>query len=512
MQLEKKLETRADYYNLAKVITKLPKEQKRIVKRYYAKSDLYFLCLYVLGWTFYDCDFAFNFCKKVEENPWKLWLVARGHLKSLTLTTAHNIQLVLNNPDITIAIISYNLKIARSFIRQIKQEIENNQFLKENFDDIFYRNPEKESLKWSEQEGLIIKRNVIRKEPTFYSFGLVDSQATGMHFDIHSFDDAVTQDSVTSGEMIQKTTERWQLSDNLGMSDKTLKKYAGTRYHYFDTYKTMIDIGIQHEVIPATDNGEPDGKPIFFTKETIEEKRKLQGSYMFSSQMLLKPVAKEDQKFNLEMIHFYESIPRCNIYVAVDPANAKKKRSDYTACWVFGYSEDRKVYIIDGFHDKLNLKERYSKVRFINEKYKPDRFGYETYSIQTDIDYMRMENDRDGYYIPFFEIKGTMSKEDRILRLIAMFENGDILFPKSLLYWSGYRNQSIDIIQMLSIEMLAFPFGEHDDLLDCLSRMFDLFINNPSSAPKKLLTEEDTMKAGYRFERLMNKSNQKPKW
>ena len=47
----------------------------------WAKNDLWYLCYYVLGWHFYDCDYAKFFCEKVQENPDQLWLVARGHLK-----------------------------------------------------------------------------------------------------------------------------------------------------------------------------------------------------------------------------------------------------------------------------------------------------------------------------------------------------------------------------------------------------------------------------------------------
>lgn len=490
------------YIKLIEELGKLEEEERNQVMRHLCLTDIFFLSFFVLDQQFYYNDFAFEFCKKITENPWQLWLVARGHLKSLTITVAHNIQLILGNPNIAIAIPSYNLKTAKSFVRQIKIILESNELLKALFPDVLYQNPANESPKWSEQEGLVVKRTTTRKEPTVMGFGLVDGQATGYHFDILSFDDVVTQDSVTSSEMIAKTTERWQLADNIGMPS-TLKKYCGTRYHYFDTYAKVQEV-TPTTIIPATDNGEIDGNPVFLSREELDKKLKEQGRYIFSAQMLLKPVAKEDQTFHLEDFRYYDSLPMVNYYIACDPANTKSKKSDYTAILVFGFSEDRKVYLVDGVHDKLNLGQRYSVLKALNERYKPLVIGYERYGLQSDIDFYRMENAKTGYFMPISEIGGSLSKEDRILRLAGLFEKQDLLFPKHLPYVRVFGNEAIDIVNNLQVELMAFPFAEHDDLSDCLSRCYDLFLNKPST-PARVTTERDTHTAGYRFEQLRKK-------
>lgn len=496
------LNTKEQYIELIEELRKLKEEDRNKVIRHLCLTDIFFLSFFVLDQQFYYNDFAFNLCQRVSENPWQLWLVARGHLKSLTITVAHNIQLILQNPNVAIAIPSYNLKTAKSFVRQLKIILESNTLLKAIFPDILYQNPATESPKWSEQEGLVVKRTTTRKEPTVMGFGLVDGQATGYHFDVLSFDDVVTQDSVTSSEMIAKTTERLQLADNIGMPS-TLKKYCGTRYHYFDTYATVQKV-TPTTVIPATDNGELDGNPVFLTKEELDKKLKEQGRYIFSAQMLLKPVAKEDQTFHLEDFRYYEELPRVNYYIACDPANTKSKKSDFTAYLVFGFSEDRKVYLVDGVHDKLNLAQRYSVLKALNERYKPLVIGYEKYGLQADVDFFRMENAKTGYYMPISEMGGSVSKEDRILRLASLFERKDLLFPRHLPYVRVFGNEPIDIVNNLQMELMAFPFAEHDDLSDCLSRCFDIFLNKPE-AQKQTITEHDTHTAGYRFEQLRKK-------
>ena len=496
------LKSKEQYIELIKELGNLKEGERNEVIRHLCKTDIYFLSFFVLDQEFYYNDFAFDFCRKISENPWQLWLVARGHLKSLTITVAHNIQLILNNPDIAIAIPSYNMKTAKSFVRQIKIILESNALLKDLFPEILYANPSTQSPKWSEQEGLVVKRKTTRKEPTVMGFGLVDGQATGYHFDVLSFDDVVTQDSVTSPEMIQKTTERWQLSDNIGMPS-TMKKYCGTRYHYFDTYAEVQKV-TPTTIIPATDNGEIDGNPVFLTREELDKKLADQGRYIFSAQMLLKPVAREDQKFRMEDFRYYDELPRVNYYIAVDPANTQSKKSDYTAMLVFGFSEDRKVYLVDGVHDKLDLGQRYRTLKALNDRYKPLIIGYERYGLQADIDFFRMENAKTNYYMPITEVGGGISKEDRILRLQALFETKDLIFPKHLRYTQLWNGEQVDIVNNIQMELLAFPFAEHDDLSDCLSRCYDIFLDKPNKV-RQVVTERDTQTAGYRFEQLKNK-------
>ncbi len=98
----------------------------------------------------------------VQANPngyLDLW--AREHFKSSIITTALTIQDILcthgNDPidesgECTIGIFSHTRPIAKAFLRQIKGELEKNDFLKRMFPDVLFKHPEKESPKWSEDE------------------------------------------------------------------------------------------------------------------------------------------------------------------------------------------------------------------------------------------------------------------------------------------------------------------------------------------------------------------------
>ena len=108
--------------------------------------------------------------------------------------------------------------IAQAFLAQIKGEFETNELLKGVYPDVLYRNPrtlgpDGRPAKWSLERGLTVKRKGNPKEATIEAHGLIDGQPTSRHFQLHIYDDVVTQDYL-SEESIRKTTERWELADN----------------------------------------------------------------------------------------------------------------------------------------------------------------------------------------------------------------------------------------------------------------------------------------------------------
>jgi hypothetical protein len=146
-------------------------------------------------------------CREVERDPdgyLDLW--AREHYKSTIITYAGVIQEILNNPEITIGIFSFNKPTARKFLRQIKYELESNRTLQELYPEVLFADPKKESSRWSEDSGIVVRRVGNPKEATIEGHGLVDGQPTGAHFLLRVYDDVVTLDSVTSPEMVNKTT------------------------------------------------------------------------------------------------------------------------------------------------------------------------------------------------------------------------------------------------------------------------------------------------------------------
>jgi len=464
------------------------KERLQLI-RHLSRTDLYFLLWYTLKRDDVEKQWILDRCREVQQAPdGMLDLWAREHYKSTIITFAKTIQDIIcshgSSPlvdrEVTVGIFSFNRPIAKGFLRQIKRELETNELLKWAFDDVFYQNPHKDSPKWSEDDGIIVKRKSNPKESTIEAWGLVDGQPTSKHFGLLLYDDVVTIDSVRSSDMIAKTTEAWELSTNLG-EEGGKTRIAGTRYHYNDTYRTIMDRKAAiPRIHPATHNGQADGKPVLKSDEWLTERRIKQGMYVFACQQLLDPKADKSQGFKLEWLRYYKKMDRTgmNVYLIIDPANEKKKKSDFTAMWVVGLCADGNYYILDMVRDKLSLTERGDEVFRLHRKWQPIATGYEKYGKDSDISYLQDRMEREHYRFEVIALGGILSKTDRIKKLIPLFEHHRIYLPEALRR-TDFKGESIDLVQsFINDEYQEFPVSTHDDMLDSLARIEDEDMNS----------------------------------
>lgn len=473
------------------------------------RIDLYFLLRYPIGRKDIENEWLFQRCREVQAAPngyLDLW--AREHFKSSIITFGKTIQDILashgddpleewNGREVTVGIFSHTRPIAKGFLRQIMQELKENNTLKDLFPDVLWADPDRTAPKWSEDDGIIVKRKSRPKESTVEAWGLVDGQPTSKHFVIRNYDDVVTEKSVGSVEMMMKTVKAWENSLNLGTRGG-VERYIGTRYHYNDVYKEIMNRGTAiPRIHPATENGKVDGVPVLLTPEELAKKRKDQGPFTFGCQQLQDPKADSVQGFKLEWLRYYKGTKTgngMNIYIIVDPANEKKKKSDYTSMWVLGAASDGNDYLLGGIRDRLSLTERVRKLFELHRHFKtlnPKQkipVGYEKYGKDSDIDYILEIQERETYRFSVIPLGGSMAKNDRIRRIIPDFENSKIWLPEAMPY-INHEGQTIDIVKtFISEEYLPFPVGEHDDMLDGLARKKDMNIQYPSPQPAEPLS------------------------
>jgi len=274
--------------------------------------------------------------------------------------------------------------------------------------------------------------------------------------------------------MMLKTTDALALSYNLGAHGGH-RRFIGTRYHYNDTYKTIMDRGtVTPRIYPATADGKIDGEPVFLTRQQLSDKRRDMGPYVFGAQMMQDPTADETQGFKEEWLRYAQPNGQgLNIYMIFDPASSKKKDSDYTAGWVLGLGADRNMYVLDMVRDRLSLTQRADLVMGWHRRWKPLATGYERYGMMADIEHITDRQERENYRFPIIELGGAMPKMDRIRRLIPWFEGGRIYMPQKFPK-TNYEGRTIDIAEaFVNEEFKPFPVGMHDDMLDALARVLD---------------------------------------
>lgn len=263
--------------------------------REFSQESLFFFCYFILGLRGLNHPWLVARVREVQaghDSTLDLWF--RESWKSTLLSYALPIWQIAHGPEITIGLFSHSRAIAKGFLRRIKTTLETNRLLSLAWPHVFYGDPVKQSPKWSEDDGLIVRRKGVYAEATIEAWGVVDSQPTSKHFSCRIYDDVVVPESVATLEQIAKTRERFELSHNLGRRGGEVR-VIGTRYDYADLYGTLIDRGgWKVRRYPATD---AEGNPILHTPEELAEKRRQMGSYIYSAQMELNPLAREAQVF-----------------------------------------------------------------------------------------------------------------------------------------------------------------------------------------------------------------------
>jgi predicted phage terminase large subunit-like protein len=440
-------------------------------------ADLFYLLVRVCRREDMMHPWVYARVREVEANPdnmLDLW--ARGHFKSSTITFGKTIQDILADPEITFGIFSHTRPIAKAFLRQIMREFEANTVLQTVFPDVLWGKDTRAAPKWSEDDGIIVRRKSNPPEATVEAWGLVDGQPTSKHFKVLLYDDIVVEGSVTTPEMIDKTLKALEQSYNLA-SEAFVRRFIGTRWHFADAYRTVRDRGTaKPREHPGTRDGTEDGEPVFWSLDMLRQKRRDMGPYTFAAQILLDPKADSLKGFRREWLRHHDGIgrdaaQRMTRYLLVDAANSRRKGSDYTAMWVVGLGLDRNYYVLDIVRDRLSLSERCARLMALHRKWQPRQVRYEKYGMMADVEHIATVQKAENYRFDVTEVAGLTSKTDRIGRLMPLFEQGRIYLPRSL-HATDYEKTVRDLVyDFIEYEYAPFPVGSHEDMLDALARI-----------------------------------------
>lgn len=538
------LETIEDYHLLIEDLAEMPESERFGYTQKLCREDLFFLLWYACGRLHLEHQWLLERCRDVQHAPngyLDLW--SREHCKSSIITFGKTIQDIICDCEVTIGIFSHTRPIAKSFLRQIMRELENNQILKKHFPAILYENPRKESPKWSEDEGLMVIRKGNPVECTVEAWGMVDGMPTGRHFKLRVYDDVVTMASVTSREQIDKTTEAWELSDNLGVAGGAVRM-IGTRYNLADTYSTVMERGAAiPRIYPATDDGRMDGTPVLFSQKEWERRLKTQSRQTIAAQLLQNPLADEDAVFRVDWLKPYDVVPQIlNVAILCDPSKGASQDSDNTAIVVIGISITGNKYLLDGYCHHMKLTQRWEAIRDLYETWGRRKgvlrveVGYEQYGMVSDDQYfeerMRIEKIRFPIKILSWTREGTrgeQGKRARVERLEPEFRNGRFYIPlnvwrdgkaqtwrvdKGKVVWSEFidftktqrsameagagdqvckaikryneERKVYDLTAKFIEEYTTFPFGRWKDCIDAVSRIQDM-----GMYPPQLMRKED---------------------
>jgi hypothetical protein len=116
---------------------------------------------------------------------------------------------------------------------------------------------------------------------------------------------------------------------------------------------------------------------------------------------------------------------------------------------------------------------------------------YERYGLMADIDHIKTVQETENYRFAITEVAGRAPKDDRIKRLIGIFEKGQFYLPETH-YKTDYERTPRDLVHdFIEEEYMAFPVSAHKDMLDSLSRIAEPDISLVWPQTKILSTADD---------------------
>lgn len=193
----------------------------------------------------------------------------------------------------------------------------------------------------------------------------------------------------------------------------------------------------------------------------LEEMRTNIGDYFFSSQYQQEPFVESGWDFKKDYFQYYEDAPKdLRKYTFIDPAISDKQEADYTAIVTIWIDQRNRIYVLDIVHDRMNPTDIINAVFEANMRWQPNSIGIEVVAYQKMLAFeIRKQMNLRNTFFNLIEVNPMWEKNARIRTLLQpRYWNASIIHPK-------YHNK----IKELELELLKFPNGKHDDIIDSLA-------------------------------------------
>lgn len=203
--------------------------------------------------------------------------------------------------------------------------------------------------------------------------------------------------------------------------------------------------------------------------EALKKIKETMWTTHFSTQYQQNPIAKESQEFHQEWFKEYTERPiGWRVFTAVDPAFSKTHKADESAIITWMFSGEC-LYIIEYTVWKFDPWELIDHMVNHIMRWSPEKIWIEAYQAQVTINFnLKITLEKLWYYTPIEEIRQKGDKETKIRRLIPLYRQWLIYHPK-------------DNIDKLKKQLLEFPRGRHDDVIDALQMLYDMYTLQPNT-------------------------------
>lgn len=208
--------------------------------------------------------------------------------------------------------------------------------------------------------------------------------------------------------------------------------------------------------------------PTRYDVETLARRREEMGSRLFAAEYQQEPTPAAGAIFRREWFRYYRPVADGAFaldggrfvggsdyrrVMTCDLAVSTKTAADYTvlACW--GVTKHQELLLLDLHRARMEGPDIVPALRRMYDRWHPAHVGIESVAFQLSI---VQEARRAG--LPVRELRPDRDKVSRALTAAARMEGGAVYFPATAPYLGD-----------LEAELLHFPAGRHDDMVDTLS-------------------------------------------
>jgi len=298
-------------------------------------------------------------------------------------------------------------------------------------------------------------------------------------------DDPEDENNTKTAEAME-TNLRWLLQSGVPSLDPIVGRVCviGTPQHERCLVETLKDMKgwVNMHFAPDLENGKALWDQVWPADKLIQKKEELESINrvsVFYREYLCQITGDEENLFRAEHIQYYEGytetdeqglsnlilttvngeevneIRPVNIFTGVDPASSTKRGADFSVIFNIAVDYDGNRFVLPYYRKRatpLDLADSIITNFKVNRSAKTriESVGYQEMLRQ----YIKEKSADEGLFIPGLEIKENprTSKSYRLESLQPLFAQGNVFIQK---------NQ-----QALLDELLLYPRGKHDDLLD----------------------------------------------
>lgn len=380
------------------------------------------------------------------------------HCKSLLCSQLFPAWYLGKNSNKQIIAATYNHELARDFGRKVRNLMKQQEY-QQTFE-----------TRLADDSSAIDRFNT-NDDGVYIATG-VGGTITGRGADVLLIDDPIKGREEADSEVIRKKVWEWYTSvARTRLMPGGAIVVIQTRWHKEDLVgKLLEESGEDWEVLhmPAIND---EGKalwPEMWNAAELDSTRVAVGPREWQCLYQGNPVDPENQVFHSEFFRYYDELPNdkeITITMTVDPAFTTNKDSDYSCVMICGKYED-KTYVLEYVNKKLLPNDLINEILLLYKKWQPHFVGIESFAAQNVIGfYLQEKMIQEGLEFSWQEIKQSKNKDLKIKRLEPYFRDGKILL----------RKHHTD----LEKQLLEFPQGKHDDIVDALQmsyefRLFDI--------------------------------------